>query len=85
MTTIAKKGRPIQKPTDPILGTLDDIREKKGMSRAQLAEACDVPSEALSRTMRGVHAPTLTTIYKMCEVLGVSIQISDAPTPVSPE
>jgi transcriptional regulator with XRE-family HTH domain len=74
-----KKGRPIQLPTDPLLRELDEVRALKGMSRAELAEACDFPCEALSRTMRGVHSPTLTTMYKMCEVLGVTLQLTHNP------
>jgi transcriptional regulator with XRE-family HTH domain len=71
----AKKGRTPQKPGDPLLRALDDIREKKGLSRAEFSKACGIQSEALSRTMSGMHSPTLVTLSKMCGVLGVKLQI----------
>jgi transcriptional regulator with XRE-family HTH domain len=86
MTTTSKKnGRPIKKPSDPLLVSLDEIRDKKGITRTQLAEALNMKGEALSRIMRGVHSPTMSSLYKICKVLGVSIKVSTDPMPESSE
>lgn len=71
----ARKGRTPQKPSDPLLRELDEIREQKGLSRADFSKACGIQSEALSRTMSGIHSPTLVTLSKMCGVLGVKLKI----------
>jgi transcriptional regulator with XRE-family HTH domain len=68
-----RKGRKAIEPSHPLLKELDYTREILKISRTDLAVRIGMPSSALSRLMAGRSSPTLATLDKICEVLGVHV------------
>lgn len=52
-------------------GRIKEIRAKTGMTQEELAEKCDINSKYLSNIERGKENPTLNTIIKLSQSLGV--------------
>lgn len=48
------------------------LREAKGLSQAELAEALGVDQTTISAWERGVAEPTLFNLRRLADVLGVS-------------
>jgi len=50
------------------------LRNRAGLTQAQLAERVDISDEFLSRMERGAKAPSLHTAEKVARALGVSMK-----------
>lgn len=48
---------------------LRKIRESKKLTQEELAYRCDVPLSQIGRIERGVHSPTLSTLYILADGL----------------
>jgi len=49
------------------------LRTKHGLTQAQLAEACGLTDETVSRTERGAHEPSLSTVAAIAEAFDLTI------------
>ncbi|MBX6395325.1 MAG: helix-turn-helix transcriptional regulator [Alicyclobacillaceae bacterium] len=47
------------------------VRQEKGLTIQELAEKCDVSPSLISQVERGKVVPTLTTFWRMCQVLEI--------------
>lgn len=48
-----------------------DLRESKGLSQQELADYAEMDRTYLSDLERGLNYPSLNTIYKIAEILGI--------------
>ena len=48
------------------------FRRRKGLSREQLAEQCDISSEVVSKYESGIQEPDLDVLVAISAVLGVT-------------
>jgi predicted transcriptional regulator len=55
---------------------LRTARQKAGLSLADLAERTGIDRAALSRLENGAHSPTLTTLTRYAEALGLELKFS---------
>ena len=67
-----------------IASRLKFLREKRGMSIYRLAREAKVSQSFLSAIEAGQKVPTITTLQKICEALGISLVefFTDEPTQV---
>jgi putative transcriptional regulator len=49
------------------------IREKKGMTQTELANACMKDRQSIERVEKGNTNPTIYTLYGIADALGVSL------------
>lgn len=67
---------------------LKAIREKRGLSQAELAEKAKLPSTAVSHFETGSRAPSFVNLRKLADALEVTTDYlllrSDEPTSVGP-
>ncbi len=61
--------------------SLVESRFESGMSQTQLAELTGIPQSAIAKIEKGRGNPTLNTIVKLAEALGVWIEL----TPTAPK
>lgn len=54
-------------------GRLRELREERGMSMRALATASGLSANALSMIERGKVSPSVSTLYKLSEALGISV------------
>ena len=47
------------------------VRESKNLTQEELAYRCELPLSQVGRIERGVHSPTLSTIYILADGLDV--------------
>jgi transcriptional regulator with XRE-family HTH domain len=60
---------------DPVLATLiKALREERQVTQEQLAFDAGITASALSRIERGINNPGWTTIRKLADALGVSLE-----------
>jgi HTH-type transcriptional regulator / antitoxin HipB len=52
---------------------LRERREKRGWSQRELAEASGVSREYIARIELGQHDPTLSTLEKLAQALGMKV------------
>lgn len=52
-----------------------DVREKHGLTQAQLAERCGVDQADISRIERGSTSPTVTTLQRIADALEADVQL----------
>lgn len=50
------------------------LRTERGMSRAQLAEACDVNPQTIGALERGEHNPSLDLALRICEEFDLPVE-----------
>ena len=58
-----------------LIRTLVNIRESKGLTQTQLAEACGVKQPAIARLEQSIHSPQLDSLLKVLAPLGYTLQI----------
>lgn len=58
-----------------LLEAMVAIREKQGLSQAELAKKCNVKQPVIARLEKSVHSPQLNTILKVLIPLGYTLQI----------
>ncbi|MCC8104275.1 MAG: helix-turn-helix domain-containing protein [Clostridiales bacterium] len=61
--------------TDYIGPRIQELCKKKHMSRYRLAQRSGVPSISISRYVKGLKAPAVTTLEKLC--MGFNITLSE--------
>lgn len=54
---------------------LVDMRERHGLTQAQLAERCGVNQADISRIERGSTSPTTRTLQKIADALGADVRL----------
>jgi ribosome-binding protein aMBF1 (putative translation factor) len=52
-----------------------ELREKRGLSQVELANASGVPQSQISRIERGAISPTATTLAKIAVVLDAELRL----------
>jgi transcriptional regulator with XRE-family HTH domain len=52
--------------------TIRTLRREKGIAQEQLALASGLDRSFVGRIERGIHAPTIWTIYKLMPAFGIS-------------
>jgi DNA-binding XRE family transcriptional regulator len=52
-----------------------DLREKHGLTQAQLAERCGVDQADISRIERGSTSPTTRTLQRIAEALEADVRL----------
>jgi DNA-binding XRE family transcriptional regulator len=52
-----------------------DLREKHGLTQAQLAERCGVDQGDISRIERGSTSPTARTLQRIAEALDADVRL----------
>lgn len=57
----------------PIHGLIESLRNSKGMTQEQLAEALDVDKTAVSHWENRIARPALSRIPELARVLGVKV------------
>ena len=65
---------------DVIVGQLDALRERKGMSKAELARAIDKNPAAIRRLLTASGNPELRTVVAMAHALGAEVKIVTKPS-----
>ncbi len=58
-----------------LLRTMVSIREKQGLSQAELAEKCNVKQPMIARMEKQVHSPQINSLLKILVPLGYKLQI----------
>lgn len=58
-----------------IIKTLVNIRERRGLTQAQLAEICEVKQPVIARMEKAVHSPRIDSLLKVLTPLGYTLQI----------
>jgi transcriptional regulator with XRE-family HTH domain len=53
-------------------GRLRELREEKGLSREQLADAAGMKVGGIRDLEQGLHVPSWKTVIALCDALGVS-------------
>ncbi len=56
------------------------LRQAQGWTQAQLAEALDTKQSVVARLESGSHRPSLSTLDKICQVLGARLEVRLVPT-----
>jgi transcriptional regulator with XRE-family HTH domain len=51
--------------------TLKNLRIKSGLSQQALADYCDLERVYISKLERGLSMPSIETVFKIAEVLGM--------------
>ena len=54
---------------------LAELRKKKGLSQVELAKKAEITQASLSHIESGTKKPHKSTIEKLCEVLGMPVQM----------
>lgn len=50
-----------------------ELRARAGLTQAQLADRVDISHEFMSRLERGLKAPSLNTVEKVADALGIAV------------
>ncbi|MBU3716217.1 MAG: helix-turn-helix transcriptional regulator [Candidatus Nanopelagicaceae bacterium] len=62
-----------RQPEDPIFNRIEEFRNKKGLSRQQLADAVEVHYQTVGYLERGEYNPSLSLALKISEELETSV------------
>lgn len=56
------------------------LRQAQGWTQVQLAEALNTKQSVVARLESGSHRPSLSTLDKICQVLGARLEVHLVPT-----
>lgn len=59
-----------------LIDELVSIRKSKGWSQQDLSDACGLKQSVIARLESKKNTPTLSTVYKITDALGVALTIS---------
>ena len=59
---------------DPLYNRIESVRQARGLSRQQLADAVGVHYQTIGYLERGEYSPSLTLALRLAEVLGHGVQ-----------
>lgn len=62
-----------------LIKTMIDIREKKGISQAQLAKMCNMKQPVIARLEKTAHSPQINSLLKILVPLGYTLKIEPLP------
>ena len=62
-----------RQPEEPIFNRIEEFRNKKGLSRQQLADAAEVHYQTVGYLERGEYNPSLSLALKISEELETSV------------
>jgi len=65
------------KQTSDIATQIVELRERRGLTQAELAERCGMDREAISRMERGSTSPTARTLQRVAEALDADVRLVD--------
>lgn len=65
-----------RKPKDetPVFNRLEEVREARGLSRTELAEAAEVHYQTIGYIERGEYSPSLSLALTLARVLKTDVQ-----------
>lgn len=58
-----------------LLRTMVTIREKQGLSQAELADKCNVKQPIIARIEKAAHSPQINSLLKILVPLGYRLEI----------
>lgn len=58
-----------------LIRTLVDIREKQGLSQAELAIKCNVKQPSIARMEKATHSPQVDSLLRVLVPLGYTLKI----------
>lgn len=58
-----------------LIRTLVDIREKQGLSQAELALKCNVKQPSIARMEKAIHSPQIDSLLRVLVPLGYTLKI----------
>ena len=58
-----------------LLRTMVSIREKNGLSQAELADKCNVKQPMIARVEKAVHSPQINSLLKILVPMGYKLEI----------
>ena len=58
-----------------IIEKMIEFRKNKGLTQKELAEKCGLKQSAIARIENRVNSPQLDTLIKICEALGLKVEI----------
>ena len=58
-----------------LIRTLVDIREKQGLSQAELAQKCNVKQPSIARMEKAIHSPQIDSLLRVLVPLGYTLKI----------
>ncbi|MBR6384137.1 MAG: helix-turn-helix domain-containing protein [Lachnospiraceae bacterium] len=58
-----------------LIRTLVDIREKQGLSQAELASKCNVKQPSIARMEKAIHSPQIDSLLRILVPLGYTLKI----------
>jgi DNA-binding XRE family transcriptional regulator len=67
--------RDVFEKTYDIAQQVIDLREKHGLTQAQLAERCGIDQGDISRIERGSTSPTARTLQRIAEALDADVRL----------
>ena len=67
--------RPVFEQAYEVARQVIDLREKHGMTQAELAERCGVDQGDISRIERGATSPTARTLQRIAEALDADVRL----------
>lgn len=68
------KSQPIEAVYKELGQRIVEARKKKGMSQEQLASKSEIDRSHMGFIEQGRRKPTLSTLYKIADTLGVSLE-----------
>lgn len=73
----AKRQRKVLKQAYDVALQVIELREKHGLTQAELAERCGIDQGDISRIERGATSPTARTLQRIAEALGADVRLVD--------
>lgn len=67
----------MMKEDNGIINTIKKRRIELNVSQKEVAEMCGIPQSTIGRIESGSTNPTLSTLHKICNVLGLDITIQE--------
>lgn len=77
LSPVAGEQRKVFEQAYDVALQLIELREKHGLTQAQLAERCGVDQGDISRIERGATSPTARTLQRIAEALDADVRLVD--------